>query len=130
MTAKADDLRIGLELDMHMDETSRAGRRHPRKRTRRRRDETVPFGRTRRRGPGPAGPAKRQSNVTNQTRTERDRVHRPVCVSRACPGYGAVVPRVPRARVGWPGRRRGPAGARAGVPGAVCPGSPANLKAT
>jgi hypothetical protein len=36
MTAKADDLRIGLELDMHMDETSRAGRRHPRKRTRRR----------------------------------------------------------------------------------------------
>jgi hypothetical protein len=39
MTAKADDLRIGLELDMHMDETSRAGRRHPRKRTRRRRDE-------------------------------------------------------------------------------------------
>lgn len=34
MTAKADDLRIGLELDMHMDETSRAGRagrRHPRK---------------------------------------------------------------------------------------------------
>jgi len=41
MTAKADDLRIGIELDMHMDETSRAGRRHPRKRTRRRRDETV-----------------------------------------------------------------------------------------
>lgn len=41
MTAKADDLRIGLELDMHMDKTSRAGRRHPRKRTRRRRDETV-----------------------------------------------------------------------------------------
>jgi hypothetical protein len=37
MTAKADDIRIGLELDMHMDETSRAGRRHPRKRTRRRR---------------------------------------------------------------------------------------------
>lgn len=43
MTAKADDLRIGLELDMHMDKTSRAGRRHPRKRTRRRlrRDETA-----------------------------------------------------------------------------------------
>ena len=55
----------------------------------------------------PAGPAKRQSNVTNQTRTERERVHRPVCVSRACPGYGAVVPRVPRARVGAPGRPRG-----------------------
>lgn len=32
MTAKTEDLRIGLELDMHMDETSRAGRRHPRKR--------------------------------------------------------------------------------------------------
>ena len=34
MTAKAEDLRIGLELDMHMDKTSRAGRagrRHPRK---------------------------------------------------------------------------------------------------
>ena len=26
MTAKANDIRIGLELDMHMDETSRAGR--------------------------------------------------------------------------------------------------------
>jgi hypothetical protein len=26
MTAKAEDLRIGFELDMHMDETSRAGR--------------------------------------------------------------------------------------------------------
>ena len=73
----------------------------------------------------PAGPAKRQSNVTNQTRTERERVHRPVCVSRACPGYGAVVPRVPRARVA-----RGPAGAHARQVYPVCPGSPANLKAT
>jgi len=127
MTAKADDLRIGLELDMHMDETSRAGRRHPRKRTRRRR-VTRQFGRIAAAG-RPAGPAKRQSNVTNQTRTERERVHRPVCVSRACPGYGAVVPRVPRARR-WPaGGRRRARGARAGVP-AVCPGSPANLKAT
>ena len=113
MTAKADDLRIGLELDMHMDKTSRAGRRHPRKRTRRRR-VTRQFGRIAAAG-RPAGPAKRQSNVTNQTRTERERVHRPVCVSRACPGYGAVVPRVPRARVGRRPQGRGPA--RAVVPG-------------
>jgi hypothetical protein len=56
MTAKADDIRIGLELDMHMDETSRAGRRHPRKRTRRRRDETV------RQNPPPrAGPQAQRS---------------------------------------------------------------------
>jgi hypothetical protein len=110
MTAKADDLRIGLELDMHMDETSRAGRRHPRKRTRRRRDENAVAESPPR--AAPAGPAKRQSNVTNQTRTERERVHRPVCVSRACPGYGAVVPRVPRARVApAPAPGRGPADA-------------------
>ena len=41
MTAKAEDLRIGLELDMHMDETSRAGRAGRggiRAKTRRRRD--------------------------------------------------------------------------------------------
>jgi len=52
MTAKADDLRIGIELDMHMDETSRAGRRHPRKRTRRRRVTRMQL-QNRRRGPRP-----------------------------------------------------------------------------
>lgn len=124
MTAKAEDLRIGLELDMHMDETSRAGRAGRggiRAKTRRRRDENA-VALNRRRGPARRPSArKRQSNVSNQTRTERERVHRPVRVSRAC-----------RCRV--TGRFACPCGrARADRAPASCtcrPGSPANLKAT
>jgi hypothetical protein len=101
MTAKAEDLRIGLELDMHMDETSRAGRagrRHPRKRTRRRRDENAVAESPPR--AAPAGPAKRQSNVTNQTREpngnestvpcacrERVRVTARSCLACRAPGW-------------------------------------------
>lgn len=115
MTAKTEDLRIGLELDMHMDETSRAGRagrRHPRKRTRRRRDETVAE------SPPRAGPQAQRAEApvqcdqsnTNRTGTSPPSRVRVASVSglRRGPGRGSCLARRGAAR---------PGGAGAGVPG-------------
>ena len=89
MTAKAEDLRIGFELDMHMDETSRAGRagrRHPRATNAppRRRDENAVAESPPRAGPQAQraeAPVQCVQSNTNRTGTSPPSRVRVACVS-------------------------------------------------